>query len=247
MNYLSFVQRSLANGKIHIMKFVIKSKTPLVLLIGLAVSTAGHAQKANVGITTGTLGTSIELSKPINEYVSFRADMHLAGSLSNTVKLEGNSYEATFTPETKSLLLDIHPFKGAFYVTGGLVDQDINFKLAGKPASGSYTFNGTGYSSSDVGSFTGTAGFSKSTAPYFGLGWSNRAKKTEGVAFSFEAGVIDLGSAKAGMSVDCGTALSAVDCSILQSNVTAEVAEINNSSSNDLYYPVIKLGISYRF
>jgi hypothetical protein len=230
------------------MNFVIKRKTPLVLLIGLAASTAGHAQKANVGITTGTLGTSIEISKSVNKYVSIRADMHLAGSLSNNVTLESNPYEATFTPDTKSLLVDIHPFKGAFYVTGGLVDQNINFKLAGKPASGSYRFNGKEYQSSDIGSFTGTADFTKSTAPYLGIGWSNRAKKSEGVALSFEAGVINLGSAKADMSVVCGSALSTSACSTLQSNVTTEVAEINSSSSsNDLYYPVVKLGISYRF
>ena len=229
------------------MNFIIKRKTPLVLLIGLAVSTAGHAQKANVGITTGTLGTSIEISKPVNEYVSIRADMHLAGSLSKNVTLEGNSYAATFTPDTKSLLVDIHPFKGAFYVTGGLVQQDINFKLTGKPGSGSFTFNGTGYESGEIGSFTGTAGFNKSTAPYLGLGWSNRAKKSEGVAFSFEAGVMDIGSTKADMSVVCGSTLSTGECSTLQSNVTSEVAKINSSGNNNAYYPVVKLGISYRF
>jgi hypothetical protein len=218
-----------------------------VLLISLAVSTAGHAQKANVGITTGTLGTGIELSKPVNEYVSIRADVHLAGSLSKNVTLEGNPYAVTFTPDTKSLLVDIHPFKGAFYVTGGLVQQDINFKLTGNQASGSYMFNGTGYQSSEIGTFTGTAGFNKSTARYLGLGWSNRAKKSEGVAFSFEAGVIDLGSAKADMSVACGSALSTSACSTLQSNVTAEVAKVNSNSNNDLFYPVVKLGVSYRF
>lgn len=229
------------------MNFVIKSKTSLVLLIGLAVPTAGHAQKANVGITTGTLGTSIEISKPVNEYVSVRADLHVAGSLSKAVTLEGNSYNATFTPDTKSLLVDIHPFKGAFYVTGGLVQQDISFKLTGQPASGNYSFNGTSYSASSVGSFTGTAGFNKSTAPYLGLGWSNRAKKSEGVAFSFEAGVIDVGTGKADISVACGSALSTGQCSTLQTDVTSEVAKVNSKLNRNLYYPVVKLGVSYRF
>lgn len=217
------------------------------LMLGLTAATFSHAQKANVGLTTGLTGTNIEVSKSLNDYVSVRADMYVSGSLNRTLTLEGNSYGLAFTPDTKSLLIDVHPFSGAFYLTGGLVQQNINFKLTGKPSGGNYTFNNTSYAASSVGTFTGTAGFSKSTAPYVGMGWSNRNSSASGLAFSFEAGIIDVGTGKASLSVACGSGLPSVQCKALQTDVTAEASKVNNKLNQKLYYPVAKLGISYRF
>ena len=95
--------------------------------------------------------------------------------------------------------------------------------------------------------FTEKAGFINSTAPYLGLGWSNRNNVSSGVAFSFEAGLINVGTGSVDFAVECGSGLSSSQCSALQSDVAAEMSTINNDLDRKLFYPVVKLGISYRF
>ena len=208
---------------------------------------ATQEQLVNVGLTTGFTGNNLEVSKTLNDYVSLRADMFLSGAIKRSSTIEGNQFDVSFTPDTKSLLLDVRPFSGIFYITGGLVNQNIYAALTGKPSSGTFNFNGTAYNIPDIGSFTGTLGFSKNTAPYLGMGWSNRNKSSGGLAFSFEGGIIDIGAAKVALNVKCGNAFTEAQCDNLQSNVTAEIDKVNKELNKKLYYPVVKLGISYRF
>jgi hypothetical protein len=81
------------------------------------------------------------------------------------------------------------------------------------------------------------------------MGWSNRNKSSAGLAFSFEGGIIDIGSAKVALNVKCGDAFTGAQCDTLQSNVTAEIDKVNKELIKKLNYPypVVKLGISYRF
>ena len=208
---------------------------------------ATQKQLVNVGLNTGFTGTNIEVSKVLNDYLSLRANMFISGSLSGSSTLEGNEFAINFTPDTKSLLLDVHPFSGLFYITGGLVNQNINAALTGKPSNGSFNFNGKTFNTEFIDSFTGTLSFNKSTAPYIGMGWSNRNKSTEGLAFSIEGGIIDVGISTVEFNVTCGSAFDEEQCKVLQSYVTSELGNVNKELNKKLYYPVVKLGISYRF
>lgn len=137
---------------------------------------------------------------------------------------------------------------GGFYLTGGLANQNINIELSGQADGGNYSFNDETYSISDTGSFTGTAGFSQSTALYLGMGWSNRNKSNTGMAFSFEVGLMDVGIVNVKLDVACGSILDETGCEQLQSNVATEVTNVNNElNKNKFPYPVVKTGISYRF
>lgn len=226
---------------------IVASAIVLFVPEGAADDQEAKQQRVNVGLTTGFTGTNLEVSKTLNDYVSLRADMFLSGAIKRSSTIEGNQFDVSFTPDTKSLLLDVRPFSGIFYITGGLVNQNIYAALTGKPSSGTFNFNGTAYNIPDIGSFTGTLGFSKNTAPYLGMGWSNRNKSSGGLAFSFEGGIIDIGTGKVALKVTCGSAFDETQCNSLQSNVTAETSKVNKELNTKLYYPVVKLGISYRF
>jgi len=176
-----------------------------------------------------------------------RGEMNINGKVDRKLTLENNRYDIAFNPDIKSLFVDIHPFSSAFYLTGGLISQNINFELRGNPSISAFNFNGTSYAYANVTKFTGKAGFSNSTAPYLGLGWSNRNNVSSGVAFSFEAGLINVGTGSVDFAVECGSGLSSSQCSALQSDVAAEMSTINNDLDRKLFYPVVKLGISYRF
>ena len=88
-----------------------------------------NAQQANVGVTIGLTGTNLEISKPLNNYVSVRGEMNINGKVNRKLTLENNRYDITFNPDIKSLFVDIHPFSSAFYLTGGLISQNFNFEL----------------------------------------------------------------------------------------------------------------------
>jgi len=229
------------------------SLKPLALIVSLLFTTsafaeeAKHEKQSNVGITIGLAGLNLEISTPLNNYVSVRGEAHIAGELSKTLTLESNSFSMAFTPDTKSILIDFYPFSGAFYLTGGLVSQNIDIELTDTLSTPSFNFNGTSYAAYKLATVTGTAGFSNSTAPYLGLGWSNRNKLSSGFAFSFETGLIGVGKGNVDLSVKCGSILSSSECSLLQSDVAAEETQINSGLNRNLYYPVVKLGISYRF
>ena len=98
-------------------------------------------QQANVGVTIGLTGTNLEISTPLNNYVSVRGEMNINGKVDRKLTLENNRYDITFNPDTKSLLVDVHPFSGAFYLTGGLISQNINFELTGNRSTSAFNFN----------------------------------------------------------------------------------------------------------
>ena len=224
----------------------IKMMAILAISAAILASAQAQAQQFNVGLTAGLTGTNLEVSTPLNDKVTLRAVTYLTGYASKTIVVDANSYGLEFTPKTHSLLIDVPTFGGDFYATGGLVLQEIGFKLTGKTSGGTYTFNETSYTASSVGSISGAAGFGD-IAPYLGIGWSNRNKAGSGVAFSAEAGLIILGKGSASLAVACGSALSASQCSAMQADVTAEAAKIKTKLNGSHYYPVVKLGISYRF
>ena len=173
--------------------------------------------------------------------------MYVSGDIKRTLTLENNSYAIAFTPNTKSILVDIRPFSGAFYLTGGLVKQNINLNLMGNSLSTTFDFNGTTYATNDLADFEGQTDFKNLTAPYLGLGWSNRNNSSSGLAFSFQTGVIDVGRGNVDLSVTCGSMLTSTQCSRLQTDLASEEAKIDSKLNKKLYYSVVKLGLSYHF
>jgi hypothetical protein len=69
-----------------------------------------NAQQANVGVTIGLTGTNLELSTPLNNYVSVRGEMNINGKVDRKLTLDNNRYNITFNQDIKSLIVDIHPF-----------------------------------------------------------------------------------------------------------------------------------------
>ena len=76
---------------------------------------------------------------------------------------------------------------------------------------------------------------------------SNRNREADGIAFSLEFGIIDVGTGKADLSISCGSALTTSQCATLQNDVTSETNKVNSNLDKRLFYPVAKVGISYRF
>lgn len=216
----------------------------LVLALCGAFVTAAQAEGLGVYVNGGTTGFGLGVA---------------GGSSSLTGRLSFDTWKRTLTKsdsngnynldlklKTVSALADWYPFEGAFRTTFGLVLNGNKADLTATAVGGSYTFNGTTYTSDQVGSYAGEMKFN-STAPYLGIGWGNPAAKDKTWGFVSDIGVLFQGSPKVSSTVTCSATASSTTCANLQSDVAASATKLEADSKNYKYYPVISIGLSYRF
>jgi len=80
--------------------------------------------------------------------------------------------------------------------------------------------------------------------PYAGFGWGNAVGKNKRLGVSFELGVVFQGSPDIELE-STGGALSSSPA--LQAEIAKEEKKIEDDIDDFEYYPVIALGISYKF
>lgn len=200
----------------------------------------------DVGLRVGTLGAGIEVSKTINEKWSARLSY---GSVSRSTSTAANSLDLTASLDMQHLgaIADYHPFGGGMRLSLGLFNNNQAVNFTAKAKAGNFTFNGTTYASASVGSAGGKVDFGNDLAPYLGLGWSSGSNNEGGLAFAMDAGVLMNGAPTAIFTVTCGTGLSTAQCNTLKSDVSSEQDKLANDVKSFTVYPVISLGLNYRF
>jgi hypothetical protein len=127
---------------------------------------------------------------------------------------------------------------GKFRISLGGLYNDNKLDLTGAPTGGNYVINGITYTAAQAGTVTGNVKFNK-FAPYVGLGYGN-ALADSGWGLSLDAGAIYQGMPKATLSAT-GAAAG------LAANVAAEQIQLQNSVKNYKWWPVVSVGMDYRF
>lgn len=212
----------------------------------LAVSALGLTAtitKADIGVNVkaGTLGAGVELSKGFSDKLSVGLAFN-SYNLKTTDTTNQVDYDYEFKLQTVGLLANYHPFSGIFHMTAGVLVNNNELSLTGKPTAGStYTINGASYTAAEVGSLTGKLTFSK-TAPYLGLGWGSRPNGSFGL--TADIGALYQNSPKLALS-SSGGALSS-DPTFL-SRLEAERVTAESELSDFKWYPVVSLGLYFRF
>lgn len=200
--------------------------------------------KNALSVKAGTLGAGLELTTSILDNVNARVGVNgfkysTSGSKSNI------DYDIDLKLLTVSLLLDYSPFEASqFRLTGGAMYNGNKLDMTGNPAvSGTFNFNGTTYTTTDVSSVDATVDFNK-FAPYLGIGWGN-AVKSAGWNFVADLGVMFQGNPDSSISVN--TTLTGTAKTALLNNVAAEQSKLDDDLDGFKYYPVTSIGVSYRF
>jgi hypothetical protein len=200
--------------------------------------------KNALSVKAGTLGAGLELTTSILDNVNARVGVNgfkysTSGSKSNI------DYDIDLKLLTVSLLLDYSPFEASqFRLTGGAMYNGNKLDMTGNPAvSGTFNFNGTTYTTTDVSSVDATVDFNK-FAPYLGIGWGN-AVKSAGWNFVADLGVMFQGNPDSSISVN--TTLTGTAKTALLNNVAAEQSKLDDDLDGFKYYPVASIGVSYRF
>lgn len=217
------------------------------LLGGLFANVAMADVAVGVRATTFGFGGDVDIGMFSNR-VALRLGYN-GLNYSKTITDSDVTYNGKLKISAASAIVDWHVFNGGFRVSLGAVQHGPKVDVVGTPNNGTYTINGQTYTAAQLGSLTGTVKMGSSTAPYIGIGWGNAVDQSDRVTFLFDLGVIHTGSPKATLNAPCTAAIAAQPngCVVLQQNLDAEKADLENEVSSYEWYPVVGLGFAVRF
>jgi len=213
----------------------------LGVLAAFALPGAAYASDFGLDAHVSTLGLGAEFNYTINSFFTARVDYN-GYNYSYTGTKEQVNYNFDLHLKSYGVLVDLHPFAGTFRLTAGYLSNKNNIDAVATPTGGSYTINGDSYSSSELSSLTGAITF-KSSVPYVGLGWSTLGTTSTGLGFEFDLGALLQGQPTAKLSATG----SVTSNSTFQSDLAAEQGKLQNDLNSFKAYPVISLGLAYRF
>lgn len=219
-------------------------KTLLALAVLGALSTSAFADAA-VSLNVGTTGVGVHLTKAYSDKLNFRFGLN-GFSHSDTETTEDATYDVEANLRTFDALVDYHPGGSGFRLTGGLIYNGNEIDATATPTdSGTYVFNGTTYSTASAGNVTGSMDFKK-IAPYVGIGFGNAVAKNKGWGFVADLGVMFQGSPNVTLTSNNCTADPAI-CDQLAADLESESAELRDEVKEYKFYPVARIGVSYKF
>lgn len=207
----------------------IPSGEPAPLPYGLFVSPA-----------ISTLGLGIEGGVRVSETFGFRLGGNWLGFEYDDVE-DDFDYEADATIASLGALVDYHPFRGGFRVSGGLRFNFNQGDLTGT-AIDDIEIGDVTFAPAEVGTIEGDVSYDV-LAPYLGIGYG--ATLLEG-AFSigFDLGVMYHGQADIELDSEGG---SLSGSALLNENLAIEEDEAEDDLENFFLYPVVGLAATYRF
>ena len=215
----------------------------VVVLACLGTSVAG-AEGFAIGIKGGTLGIGPEIVKSLGPKANLRLGANLFGNYSYSSEKSGVPYDLELELRSGLGVLDFHPTGGGFHLSAGALYDKSKVDGVAQP-SGTYTIGGTSYTGAEVGTLTAAARFERELVPYLGLGFGNAVGEGKRLSLSLDLGVALQGSPM----VELTTTGPISSDARFQSDLAREKAEFDEELKDGRYkyYPVVALGLAYRF
>lgn len=210
----------------------------LALVILLAIGT-GSAMAQEVYGQIGSEGLGLGYTKHLNKLFNARGELNHF-SMSYTTDSGDNSYKGRLKLGGLALLGDYFPLQSPFRLTAGVVANKGELSATATPAVGTYTFNGVAYAATSSDKVSGKIKFGD-VSPYLGIGYGHASGDKPGFSFFADVGVIFQRPA-AELSVQGNIRALVTDADIAE-----ETRKLQDSADKFRNYPVIKLGVAYRF
>lgn len=217
----------------------------LLFIPGLGVA-------GNVGVAgkVSSLGYGVEVDYVLSDKFSVRAQYNQF-DYDDTFEEDDIEYEGTLDLKSIGVLLDWHPFGGAFRVSAGGFNVDNEMRGLSTDE-GTYEIGDNTYTVGPGDDLRATAlielgdGF----MPYAGIGWGHSPANQGGLLLSFDIGVLFQGSPSVDLEVS-GTANNGLVDFSTDPTVQADVQREEDNMEDDLkdfdLYPVVSFGIGWRF
>ncbi len=213
-----------------------------------------------VGVTGGTLGFGPEIGVPLAPRLNLRAGANFF-NYSTTIDESGITYDAKVTVRSVQTSVDWFPFHNTFHISPGamLYNGNKGGATVVLPPGQSITINHSDYYSDTADPLHGTANISFPKAgPQLTVGFGNMVKRGEGKHFSVpvDFGFVYFGTGTAALNFG-GSACVKSEGQLLcqktsaypefEQNVLAEQAKIQKNLDYARFYPVLRVGLSYKF
>jgi hypothetical protein len=215
-----------------------------------------------VGVGFSLMGINLQAATNINQNLNLRAAGNIFKYTENNISTKGFNIDAKLNMGTAGLSLDYYPFPtrglrispGLLFYNQNTVSADVTVEDGG-----SFRLNHVTYYSSSANPVQGTAGVGfNAQNPAFTLttGWGNMiSRKGKHLSFPFELGAAFVNTPTVSAALTKGQVCDAAGANCqdvaldtaLQSDLQAEIAKYKHDLDPLKVYPIVSIGVSYRF
>lgn len=194
-----------------------------------------------VGVTAGTTGVGAEVQFALGPIFVLRGAVDTLGyDLDETY--DDVDYSGRFDFDTVGGFVDLHPLANGFFVSGGAYVGQRDIGLNATP-SAPVNIGGQTFTPAQVGTLTGQIKL-KDVAPFAGLGFDNTFTRSSRWGFRALAGVAWSDEPEVGLE-STGGSLS--NDPTFRARLAEERASIQSDVEDYGFYPVLQLGLNYKF
>ena len=194
----------------------------------------------SVGAHISTLGYGFNLSTKLNSYFGLSLESNRLYFDFDT-NLGTVNYNTSLDMTNTGLTLEIHPFRNAFFVSGGYFYHRNEFEFS-MESNLQITFQGQTYTASEIGGLNGTIDYGR-YSPFLGIGYDSAFNRKGSWSFYFRAGILFIGKP----NVDIQSTGSLADTKEIQAKIRREEESLRDAFEALSVYPVVTVGIKYRF
>ena len=210
----------------------------ILALAVLAGGTANADMDLGLGVRAGTLGLGLEASSQPLPYLDVRLGGHTY-DYDDDGSQAGIPYDATLALENFYATGNFHFPVSPMRVTAGIYSNGNEFQMLNDDAA-DLEIGGTTFPGAGIGTLTSVTSFA-STSPYLGIGFDFSLAGKVGMNLDF--GVLWQGEPDVTLTAD---GLLAQDPGF-QAALEAERLELEDEMSDFKAWPVVSLGVFYRF
>ena len=217
-----------------------KSNAILLLIVSVLLSCgAGCADSGGLAISgkAGTLGLGGELTTGITSNVNARVGLNTL-DFDYDDEFDDVEYDIGLDFSSFSALVDWYLFDSSFRISGGFISMDHTLDLDATPSE-NVEIGDNEYTPADIGTLSGDVEID-GLAPYVGIGWGDPMDRNKRWGLYCDFGVAFTDSPDVKLSAT-GTAAG------LAADLAKEREEIEDDLEPFKFYPVLSLGIFFRF
>ena len=206
------------------------------LLFAVPAAAADPSEgRFRVGITGGTLGVGPEIGYRLSERFGVRANLTFL-SVHHGFDSDDVDYRGKVKLGSGGAMIDLYPFSGGFFVSGGARINGNKARARGTPDDIT-EIGDNDYTPAQIGTLRARAE-TKDFAPQLTMGYSGGLHP--GFSFGFEAGALFQGRVRI-------PTLTASGGGVLASDLAIERDSLRDDVDDFKAYPIVQLRIAYRF
>ncbi|SAK45438.1 hypothetical protein AWB79_00987 [Caballeronia hypogeia] len=215
-----------------------KSLAALAVAIGVLVAPLSHAREIYGQL--GTEGLGIGYAEPFGIRDNVRAEFN-GLKFSHGFDAGGLHYDGTVNLYHGGFYFDFFPAPGTvgFRITAGALIGGDRIDATATSQNGTYTINGVPYPT--FGQNIHAKATFPTVRPYLGIGFGHTPTAQKGFSAFFDAGVA-YGRPRVELDVPADIVAEAG-----QENIDAEQKDLQDKADKLRFYPIVKVGVTYRF